>query len=237
MLARVVHDVPDDEEVAGEIEALDEIEFAGDLRPRAIVEGPVTFARADLGDLAQERRLRLAGRHGIRRKAIPQVGHRVREPIRERARCVDGMRHVAEQIRHRRRRLEHALGVDRQARAGLRQRRPVPHARQHVEQRALVGRREPHAVGGNDRDAIRRRECQERLAVGEIVAPMMPLQLDVDVAGAEDADDTIEQPAHAVVRRGECRASDQRHQPGGFALEVIEAERPFALRLPRISSA
>ena len=37
VLAAVVDDVPDDEEVAGEIELLDQIELAGDLRARAVV--------------------------------------------------------------------------------------------------------------------------------------------------------------------------------------------------------
>ena len=58
LLPAEIDDVPDDEEVAGELELLDEIELARDLRARAIVIRPIAIARADLGDLAQERRSR-----------------------------------------------------------------------------------------------------------------------------------------------------------------------------------
>ena len=38
LLPAEIDDVPDDEEVAGEIELLDEIELARDLRPRLVVD-------------------------------------------------------------------------------------------------------------------------------------------------------------------------------------------------------
>ena len=57
VLPAEIDDVPDDEEIAGELELLDQIELARDLRARAVVVRPVALARADLGDLAQERRL------------------------------------------------------------------------------------------------------------------------------------------------------------------------------------
>ena len=56
VLPAEIDDVPDDQEVAGELELLDEIELARDLRARAVVIRPVALARADVGDLAQERR-------------------------------------------------------------------------------------------------------------------------------------------------------------------------------------
>ena len=59
LLPAEVHDVPDDEEVAGEIELLDEIQLALDLARVARLDRPVALARARLRDLAQERRHRL----------------------------------------------------------------------------------------------------------------------------------------------------------------------------------
>ena len=69
VLAAEIDDVPDDEEVAGELELLDQIELARDLRAGLVVIGPVAVARAGVGDVAQERRLRLAGRHRVVRES------------------------------------------------------------------------------------------------------------------------------------------------------------------------
>src|SRR5439155_5987493 len=52
VLPAEIHDVPDDEEVAGEIELLDEVELARDLRLCAIVKRLIPLARADVGDPA-----------------------------------------------------------------------------------------------------------------------------------------------------------------------------------------
>ena len=89
VLPAEIDDVPDDEEVAGEIELLDEIELARDLRAGAVVVRPVALARADVGDLPEERDLRLAGRHRVVGKAVAEIGHRVLQPIGELARARD----------------------------------------------------------------------------------------------------------------------------------------------------
>ena len=68
LLPAEIDDVPDDEEVAGEIELLDQIELARDLRAGAIVIRPIAIARADLREPPQKRRLRLARRHRIVRE-------------------------------------------------------------------------------------------------------------------------------------------------------------------------
>src|SRR5262249_11365400 len=77
VLAAEIDNVPDDEEIAGELELLDEVELARDLRARAIVIRTIAFARADVGDLPEERRLRLAGRHRIVGKPVAEIRHRV----------------------------------------------------------------------------------------------------------------------------------------------------------------
>ena len=93
VLPAEIDDVPDDQEIAGELQLLDQIELAFDLRPRASWYGPVPFARADVGELAQERHLRFARRHRIVGKAIAEIGHRELQPIGELARPRDGIRH------------------------------------------------------------------------------------------------------------------------------------------------
>ncbi len=73
LLPAEIDDVPDDQEVAGELELLDQIELARHLRAGAIVKRTIAVARADLGDLAQERDLGLAVGDRIFRKAIAEV--------------------------------------------------------------------------------------------------------------------------------------------------------------------
>ena len=75
-----------------------------------------------------------------------------------------------------------------------------------------------------------RASAGQRTVVGFLVAQQMPLQLDVDAGAAEQTDEPIEQPAHAVAMRVEHRPSGQRDQTGGEAVELLERERalPFA---------
>ena len=122
LLAAEVHDVPDDEEVAGELELLDEIELAGHLRARTIVIGPVAMPRAHLGDLPQERDLGFTRRHGIAGKAVAEIVHGELQAIGQVQRGVQGSRQVGEQPRHLHGRLEIALGVEGQPPPGLAQR-------------------------------------------------------------------------------------------------------------------
>ena len=68
VLPAEIDDVPDDQEVAGEVQLLDEIELARHLRARAIVIRTVAIARAELDDLPQKRRLRFARRHRVVRE-------------------------------------------------------------------------------------------------------------------------------------------------------------------------
>src|SRR5690606_5138002 len=72
----VIDDVPDDEEVAGEIEFLDEREFAIDLRTRAVVIRTIAITCPHLRDAPEKRDLVLAGGHRVLRKAVAEIGER-----------------------------------------------------------------------------------------------------------------------------------------------------------------
>ena len=228
LLAAVVHDVPDDQEVAGEIELLDEIELAGDLRAGAIVKRPVPVTRAELGDPPEKRGLRFARRHRVVGEPVAEIGHRVLQPIGELARARHRVGVVVEERRHVARRLQVAFGIRRQPRAGLHQVGVVVDAGEHVEQRARRGGREPDAVGDDGRHAERVGHLREELVGRFLVAPIVPLQLDVRPVAAEDADDAIDEPA-VEVERG---AAGQRDEPRGRAVELVERERPFSLGRP-----
>ena len=118
-----------------------------------------------------------------------------------------------EELRHRLRRLQVALGVSRQLPSRGIERRLVADAREHVEERAVGDCGKPHVVGGDDRHAERAGKRFERDIGRLFIAQQMALQLDAHVASAEEADDAIEQAADAVSPTR--RAWDVRQAPRG----------------------
>lgn len=159
LLAAVIDDVPYDQEVTGKIEFLDQVEFAIDLVTRLVMERPIAIARADLGDLAQKRHLRLAIRDGIRREAIPEIVHRELQAIGQIQRRSHRVRPIGKQPHHLRRRLEVAFGIGGQPPPRLHQRHVLADRRQHVEQRTVLRCGKRHATGRNQRHAIRIRQA------------------------------------------------------------------------------
>ena len=61
------------------------------------------------------------------------------------------------------------------------QRHVLADRREHVEERPLVGRGESHAAGGDHRHAERLGQPDEHVVVVFLIAPQMPLELDVQV--------------------------------------------------------
>src|SRR5690606_28898030 len=96
----VIDDVPDDEEVAGEIEFLDEREFAIDLRTRAVVIRTIAITCPHLRDAPEKRDLVLAGGHRVLRKAVAEIGERELEPLGQRLGAGERLRQIGEQARH-----------------------------------------------------------------------------------------------------------------------------------------
>ena len=229
LLTAVIDDVPDDQEVAGEIELLDEIELAGNLCARLVVIGPIPIARAHLRHVAEERGGGFARRHGIDRESISQIRHRVLEPLGQRRRSRERFGTIGKQLRHHLGRLEVALGISCQPSSRGIERRVVPHAGEHVEERTLGRRGAPHVVGGDDRHAKRARQLGQRRVLTFLVAQEMALQLDAHVAATEETDQPIEQSTDAVMPRIEHGPARERHEPGGEAVELLERERPFSL--------
>ena len=240
VLPAEVDDVPDDQEITGEVQLLDEIELARNLRARPIVVRAVSIARADLGHLPQERRLRLAWRNRIVREPVTEIGHRVLQAIRKLARAGDGVRPIAEERGHVRGRLEVSLGVRRESAPRLRERGVVVNARDDIEQRPLGRRRKPHAVGRDDGHVERRREMDERLVVGFLVAAEVPLQLDVHAAAAEQArqgdpsDRSPHRAGHSSRRPARwaprALAAGERDEAAGRAVQIVQRQRAFAFR-------
>ena len=58
----------------------------------------------------------------------------------------------------------------------------------------------------------------------------MPLDLDIHVLAAEEADQRIDEPAHPVSLESQQFAPRKRHEPAGVALEILQRQRAFAFR-------
>ena len=230
VLPAEIDDVPDDEEIAGERELLDQIELARNLRAGALVIRPVAIARAHFGHLPQETRLRFTRRHRVFGEPVADVRHRVLQPRAEFGRAFDRAGHVGEQRRHVGRRLEIPFGVRRQPPSRVDEIRLVVNAREDVEQRALLRPREADAAGRQDGHAKRGRQLDERLVVRVFAAPAVALQLDEQLPAAEQADQAVHQAADAVPIPAERHAAGQRDQSADVAVQILECQRALAFR-------
>src|ERR1035437_7229005 len=105
------HDVPDDEEVTGEMELFNEREFALDLLAGALVIGPVAAARALAGESAQQAHLGLAFGDGVAGELVAEVGEGELQTRGDFARVGNGFGEVGEEAGHFGGRLDVALAV------------------------------------------------------------------------------------------------------------------------------
>jgi hypothetical protein len=116
LFAAEADDVPDDEEISGEVELLDEMEFAFDLAAGALLQvlimeavlwdavarkrDAITPAGAFVGALAQKRHHGLAFGHGITRKFVAQIAKLEFEAGGKFGGVGDGFRQVGEELGH-----------------------------------------------------------------------------------------------------------------------------------------
>ena len=233
LLAAEIDDVPDDQEIAGQAEFLDEVEFAGDLRAGFVVEGPVPFAGTHERDGPQERRGRLAGRHGVIGKLIAEIVHGIVQTIRKVPGCLEGLGHVPEQRRHVVGRLQVPFSIPVQAAPRPVDRRPMAQARQHIEQRPVVDGREPDAVGGHHRNVKRRRQVAQHAVVEFFVTQVMALDFHAHPVAAERADQPIHQAADTMTAGPQRFAAADGRQAGGLAVQIVQRQRAFAFGRPQ----
>ena len=228
--AAEIDDVPDNQEVTGEFEFLDEGEFALDLGAGAIVERPVALARAHQRDGAQERVCCLAGRYRVVGEAVAEIRHRILDAIRQFHRGRERRRVILEERRHLGRRLQVALRVRRQPPPRLHDRRLVADAGEYIEERPLHWVREPDAVRGNERHVKGRREIAQHAVGGFLLAEEVALQFQPHVVAAEHADQPVHQAAHAVPAGHERLSADNGDEAAGAAVKLVEVQRALAFR-------
>ena len=153
VIAAEVHDVPHDEEIAGEIEFLDEGQLALDLLAGALVVGDVAEAGALVGALAQETHHGLAFGDGIARELVAEVGEGEVEARCDLGGVGDGVGNVGEERGHFGGRFDAAFGVLLEQSAGFGERGLIADAGEDVEQFALRGRDVRRLVGGDQGNA------------------------------------------------------------------------------------
>ena len=218
VLLAEAHDVPNDEEVAGQFQLLNHRQFAFHLQACPLVIGPVAAARAFVGKLAQQAHLRLALGNRVAGELVPEVGQREIQALGDFARVGDGFGKIGEQPRHFGRRFDVALAVTFQQPARGGQRNFIADAGENIQQFALRGDGVGGIIGGHQRDAQAARALDYLLIVRLFLAVVMALQFGAERVLAED----IEQ---ALV--GVCGEADQPAREFG---EFLQGGRAFALR-------
>src|SRR5258708_28033832 len=99
------------------------------------------------------------------------------------------------------------IGVDGQKPAGFMDFYFMPDAGEHVERFASLRMCMVHAVGGNERKLMRAGEIDEGLVASLFEAVIVPLQFDVEIVCAEDADE--------LLKFGGIGVSGEAHEASG----------------------
>ncbi len=231
MLSRLqkLDDVPDDEEVAREIELVDHVELFGDLCLGASRERPEAGASLVPGDLTQVGAHRLAGRQRVVRKSIPEIGEGEIEPLGERGALGHGVREIGEELGHLARGLQMALAVLVEPAAGGVEIGVEADARQDVVQRLVAAPGVAHSVGGHEWQPQPSGQLDERLVAPLFVAQPVALQLDVEPA-VEDPPEVIDSAAGRLEAAVGESADDR---PLGAAGETVKPRGMLFERHPR----
>ncbi len=237
-----VHDVPDDEEVAREVQLRDEVELPLDLRLRLARERPEARPRAFPRDVTEERRRRLARRQRVRGEAVAEVREREGKAPRELGALFEDARQIREEGLHVGRGLQVALAPRVQLRAGRVEVRVVANARERVEEVLVLPLRVARAVRREGRQAREAREIEERAVQVLFLAQEVALQLHVHAPGEERREAVQLAPrrveAARVARRQRARhdallTPRQNVQPFRVRGDFLPRRGRLPLRLPR----
>ena len=226
--AAEVHDVPDDQEVARELELADQEELALDLPPRLLVVGPVALAGPGLRHRAEVGVQGLPRRHRVVGKAIPQVREGELEALRQGKGVPQEVRAVREERLHGLRRFQMPLGVLAQPPSRRGQGLFLADAGQHVEEGPASRGGVANAVRGHGSDAQGVGQVEQGLVRRFLLAPAVPLHVQEDVLRSERLED-----AGQAVRVG---WSAQRLDPGqgdepfDAALRPVEGQPALSFR-------
>ena len=148
-------DVLDDQEVAREVELLDDLELVMDLpRDTGVGTISVAFADTDSSQLAKAAHLGLAGAQGVSGKAIVELFERELAAFRDDASLADPFGVIGEALHDLFAGLQMSLAIGREESPGTREGLALPKADQRIEESAIPGHRTTHVARRHDRDAL-----------------------------------------------------------------------------------
>ncbi len=235
--AREAHDVPDDQEIAGEAELADDRELVRELpvvRRRA--RASPAFVRA----LLHEPREIFIGAHRRREGELRQRGlelcHAPRAALGDRERGAHAFGTLLPAARDLRRRLEIPLAVGPRARAHLGERALVAQRAEHIVHHARARIGVVHIVRDHPRDRECARDVDERPDERALLFESVVPAFDGDAA-AEDVDERggglarlVLEPARDEPRHPAARAAREREQSARMLREHVERHRRLTAR-------
>ncbi len=191
--AAEIDQIPDDQKIAGKAELPDDGQLVLELPAHLGLERvAVALARAVQRHDAQVAVHALALRHGKTRKFVAEVLERELEPLRQPARVRDGVGSIGKERAHLGRALEMPLGVGRERVARGVEMRVQARAGEDIEHLAARRVVVQHAVGGQQRQALRVGQIDQQRVQRPLLAPAMALDFDEEILLPENAAQAIE---------------------------------------------
>ena len=199
---QIADEIPDDEEVSGELEFLDEFQLFFDLKTGTGLQfvrlAAVAIMKACPRMLAQKRVHGLAFGHRVAREFVAEIVEGEFQARGKFQRVADGFGQVGEKLLHLLRGFQKALGVAGEQASGSGESVVMANGGESVAQLAGFGSGVADSVCGQQWKIQRAGDVDCGAVAGFFFALEMTLQFDVDVFRPENADELIDLAASFV---------------------------------------
>ena len=198
-LAAEANDVPDNEEVAGQVEFFDQVQLTLDLSPGPLTKvgsgAAIALLKSFQSALPQERHHGLAFRNRVFWEFIAKIAELELEALGKFDRIGEGFRQIGEELLHFLGRFHVPFGIAGEQPARRGQRAMMAQGGEDVAEFALLCGRIADAIGRKQRK-LKRTGNLNGSPVARFFFPMeMPLQFDVDIFGTENPNQSLETTA------------------------------------------
>src|SRR6266566_1766385 len=237
-LTAEANDVPNDQEVAGKLQFLDQSQFSLNLPFGALIEVVVALRRITRAEtlfraFSEERIYRFAGGNRVSRKFIAKVRQRVSQPCRKFARVRNRLRQIGKQPSHLRRRAKVTLIVSLQKPSRRFELAVVANAGKHIEDFAVLEMSVTHSVGRKERQMQALRKAHGSLVSRFFGRIEMALNLYINVPFSKNRKKPFYVPSglfRSSVGERRCQnsffAAGEADQPLGVFRDFFERRGP-----------